>query len=264
MVQLDLEAIATRPYGDGSGICPNSVLGKVRLILEAFAIDDVDLSLSELSRRTGISKASVYRLAQELLNWGMLERSGTDYRLGMRAFELGARVPRFRLLRDALRPYMESLHHSTNESVLLAVLDGLEVLYLEKIANSAKPARASRIAGRMPLHCTATGKVLLAYSPPHVLEAVLARPLERLTPATIVAPGLLREQVLTVASTGYAVEQEETRIGYCSVAVPVRGARGPLLGALAITAPTYRAKMSSYITVLTIISHKLTVSRQID
>jgi DNA-binding IclR family transcriptional regulator len=264
MVQLDLRAIATRPDADGLGVCPNSVLGKVRLILEAFAIDDVDLSLSELSRRTGISKASVYRLAQELLDWGMLERSGTDYRLGMRAFELGARVPRFRLLRDALRPYMESLHHSTKESVLLAVLDGLEVLYLEKIANNVKLPRASRIAGRMPLHCTATGKVLLACSPPHVLEVLLSRPLERLTPATIVAPGRLREQVVTVAGTGYAVEREETRIGYCSVAVPLKGARGLLLGALAITAPTYRAKVSSYVTVLTAVSQKLTVPRQID
>src|SRR5215216_823321 len=148
-------ASQARSYGEGLGQGANSVLGKARLILEAFEIDDIDLSLSELSRRTGVSKASVYRLGQELLDWGMLERSGTDYRLGMRAFELGARVPRFRLLRDALRPYMEHLHHSTKESVLLGVLDGLEVLYLEKIADSVQLARANRIAGRMPLHCTA-------------------------------------------------------------------------------------------------------------
>src|SRR5439155_21949585 len=77
-----------RRYGEGLGEGANSVLGKTRLILEAFELDDTDLSLSELSRRTGISKASVHRLSHELLEWGMLERSGAEYRLGMRAFEL--------------------------------------------------------------------------------------------------------------------------------------------------------------------------------
>ena len=115
-----MEPVYPRPYGAGLGDGANSVLGKARLILESFELDDVDLSLSELSRRTGISKASVHRLAQELLDWGMLERSGQEYRLGMRAFELGSRVPRFRVLRDAARPFMESLHFVTKETVHLA------------------------------------------------------------------------------------------------------------------------------------------------
>ncbi|WP_162253302.1 IclR family transcriptional regulator [Mycobacterium sp. Root135] len=150
----------------------NSVLGKARLILEAFQLDDGSLTLTELSRRTGISKASVHRLNQELLDWGMLERSGLEYRLGMRAFELGSRVPRFRVLRDAVRPYMESLHHRTRETVHLAVLDGLDVLYLEKVAGGPRAARPSRIAGRLPLHSTATGKVLLAFSPATLVQSL--------------------------------------------------------------------------------------------
>lgn len=259
-----MEPVRPRPYGDGLGKGANSVLGKARLILEAFEIDDVDLSLSEVSRRTGISKASVHRLAQELLEWGVLERSGTDYRLGMRAFELGSRVPRFRVLRDALRPFMENLHVVTKETVHLAVLDGLEVLYLEKIADSPRVARPSRIAGRMPLHCTATGKVLLAYSPPGLLEEVLARPLERRTPSTVVVPGVLREQLQKVPGTGHAVELEETRIGYCSVAVPLFGSSGLLLGALSITAPTFRAHTASYVTALTAVSRKVAATHQIN
>ena len=92
----------------------------------------------------------MHRLNQELLEWGMLERIGLEYRLGMRAFELGSRVPRFRVLRDAVRPYMESLHHQTREAVHLAVLDGLEVLYLEKVAGAPQSAgpRASPVACR--------------------------------------------------------------------------------------------------------------------
>ena len=253
-----------RAYGDGLGRGANSVLGKARLILEAFQIDDDDLSLSELSRRTGISKASVHRLAQELLDWGMLERAGTEYRLGMRAFELGSRVPRFRVLRDAVRPHMENLHFATKETVHLGVLDGLEVLYLEKIAARAHAARPSRIAGRMPLHCTATGKILLAYSAPTLLEEVVARSLERRTPSTIMLPGILREQVRKARGAGHATESEETAIGYCSIAVPLFGSSGLLLGALSITAPTFRAQTAQYAAALTAVSRKVTATNQIN
>jgi len=259
-----VEEVSPRRYGDGLGEGANSVLGKVRLILEAFQIDDVDLSLSELSRRTGISKASVHRLSQELLEWGMLERSGAEYRLGMRAFELGSRVPRFRVLRDEVRRFMENLHNTVKEAVHLAVLDGLEVLYLEKIAGGPQAARPSRIAGRMPLHCTATGKVLLSYSPPSVLEDVLARPLERLTPSTIIMPGVLRDQVRKVRLAGHSVETEETVIGYCSVAVPLFGSSGLLLGALSITAPTFRADCAKYAAALTAVSRKVAQTHQIN
>jgi len=234
-------ASQARSYGEGLGHGANSVLGKARLILEAFEMDDTDLSLSELSHRTGISKASVHRLAQELLEWGMLERSGQEYRLGMRAFELGSRVPRFRVLRDAARPFMESLHFATKEAIHLAVRDGREVLYLEKIASGPEAAKPSRIAGRMPLHCTSTGKVLLAYSPTSVVEDVLGGELTRLTRSSTVAPGLLLEQLKKIRSNGYALEQEEVVQGYCSVAVPIHSSGGILLGALAITAPIFRA-----------------------
>jgi len=240
------------------------VLGKARLILEAFQIDDVNVSLSELSRRTGISKATVHRLAQELLEWGMLERAGAEYRLGMRAFELGSRVPRFRLLRDALRPFMENLHYTTKETVHLGVLDGLEVLYLEKVADSPRFARPSRIAGRLPLHCTATGKVLLAYSPPGLLNEVLAMPLQRRTPSTIVEHAVLAEQVRKVNDIGYAVEVEETAIGYSSVAVPLFGGSGLLLAALSITAPTYRANTARYVATLSAVSHAVRAANQIS
>jgi DNA-binding IclR family transcriptional regulator len=256
--------MSPRRYGEGLGEGANSVLGKTRLILEAFRLDDTDLSLSELSRRTGISKASVHRLSHELLEWGMLERSGAEYRLGMRAFELGSRVPRFRVLRDAIRPFMENLHHATKETVHLVVRDGLEILYIEKIAATSQATKPSRIAGRMPLHCTATGKVLLAYSAPTLLDEVLARPLERLTPSTVTLPGMLREQIRKVRAAGHAIELEETAIGYCSVAVPIFGSSGLLLGALSITAPTFRADTTKYAVALAEVMRKVAATGQIN
>lgn len=247
-------------YGEGLGNGANSVLGKARLILESFEIDDVDLSLSELSRRTGISKASVHRLSQELLAWGMLERSGQEYRLGMRAFELGSRVPRFRVLRDAARPFMESLHYATKEAVHLAVRDGREVIYLEKIASGPEAAKPSRIAGRMPVHCTSTGKAILAFSHPSIVEDILAGDLPHLTRSTTVAPGLLIKQLKEVRANGYALEQEEVVQGYCSVAVPIHSSGGTLLGALSITVPTFRADVPKLAQALLATSNRLSCS----
>lgn len=252
------------PYGDGQGQGANSVLGKARLILEAFEHDDIELSLSELSRRTGVSKASVHRLAQELVEWGMLERSGFEYRLGMRAFELGSRVPRFRVLRDAARPTMERLHFTTNEAVHLAVKDGLEAIYLEKVAAAEKSAKPSRIAGRMPLHATATGKALIAFSPPTVLSEVVSRELLRFTPHTTVAPGLLLKQIRRVREVGFALEEDEVTLGYCSVAVPLLSGSRMLLGALSITAPTYRADIHRFSTALLEASHRLSSSNLVN
>nr|WP_281367330.1 IclR family transcriptional regulator [Nocardioides kongjuensis] len=232
--------------------------------MESFTIEDDQISLSDLARRTGISKASVHRLAQELLAWGMLERAGQEYRLGMRAFELGSRVPRFRVLRDSVRPAMEQLHQETREVVHLGVLDGQEVLYLEKVSASPQAARPSRIAGRMPLHCTASGKVLLAHAPSALLEDVIAQGLPRVSAGTVIAPGLLLEQVRQVRERGYAVEQEETTVGYSSVAVPLYGGSGLVLGALSLTAPTFRVDVDRLVAQLRRTVRRIRTSGQLN
>lgn len=218
----------------------NSVLGKARLIIESFTAEDDVLSLAELVRRSGVAKASVHRLAQELLEWGVLERAGNRYRLGLRLFEIGQRVPRQRTLREAAHPYMEDLLIATQEAVHFAIHDGLDVLYVEKLIVHRGIKQQSRVAGRLPLHCTATGKVILAFSPPSLFHEVVCNGLRPLTRKTIVQPGLLRAQVDKVRDDRLAVEVEETRLGYMSVAVPVFSTPTTLAGALSITAPTCR------------------------
>lgn len=221
----------------------NSVLGKVRRILEAFSLDDDTVSLSELARRTHLAKASVHRLAQELVLWGMLERRNGEYSLGMRLFEVGQRVPRQRILRELARPFMEDLLQATGETIHLALLDGLEVLYLEKVSGHAQISRPSRVAGRMPLHCTATGKALLAFGPRTLIDDVVAGGLTRTTPRTTVAPGILTQELQRAREMGYAVEYEQARLGYMSVAIPLVGATGVTVAALAVTAPLSRGKV---------------------
>ena len=224
----------------------NSVLGKVRLILDAFTAESDELTLSELARLSGVAKATVHRLAQELILWGLLERSGTRYRLGLRLFEMGQLVPRQRILRQAALPYMEDLLMATQETVHFAVHDGLDVLYIEKIIGHRGLNKQSRVAGRLPLYCTATGKAILAFSPETLLAEVITQGLRPVTRHTTVSAAVLRKQVERIRQEHIAIEHEETRLGYMSMAVPVFGSSSVLAGALSITAPTVRMNVSRF------------------
>jgi DNA-binding IclR family transcriptional regulator len=246
------------PAPDDDRTDAKSVLGKSRLILESFTMDDNGLSLAEISRRSGIAKTSAYRLAQALVEWGILEREGTDYRLGMRLFELGARVPRIRVLRQTVHPYISVLQTLTKETIHLAVLDGLQSLFIEKETGFTQDPRPTRTAGRTDLHSSATGKVLLAFNPPHVLDAVIQRGLTRHTPRTITNPNVLRDRISQVQEQGYAIEHEELTTGYMAIAVPLVGDDRIGVGAISICAPTFRADIPRYLTALT------TVKKQIE
>ncbi|GII66923.1 IclR family transcriptional regulator [Sphaerisporangium krabiense] len=236
----------TGPAGTGDAEAMNSVLGKARLIIEAFTAEDDSLSLAELVKRTGVAKASVHRLAQELLGWGVLERAGNRYRLGLRLFEIGQRVPRQRILREAALPYMEDLLLATQETVHFAIHEGLDVLYVEKLMVHRGLRKQSRVAGRLPLFCTATGKVIIAFSPPALFHEVVRHGLTPLTHKTIIQPGRLLAQLDKIRAERLAVEVEETRLGYTSLAVPVFADTGTLAGALSITAPTFRMNQGRF------------------
>lgn len=218
-----------------------SVLSKAQRILDAFRLDDDQISLSELTRRSGLAKATVYRLCQELTEWGLLERSGTGYRLGLLLFEIGQRVPQHRILVDAARPFLEDAFVATGEAVHLAVRDGLTVMYLEKIG-SRRVGQPSRVGGHLPLYSTSTGKVILAFSPARVIADVMSAGMVPMTRHTVIAPGHLQAQLARIRAEKIFTEVEETRLGYLSTAVPLFGPADTIVGAVAITAPIYRAQ----------------------
>lgn len=234
---MTVDTMTPQPSG------PPSVLSKARHILDAFLDDDLGvtavLPLTELARRSGVPKASVHRLCQELLEWGLLERAapGTGYRLGLLLFEMGQRVSRQRLLRDAAIGPMEELIAATGATVHLGIRAGLDVLYVEKLAGRRPVAEPSTVAGRLPLHATATGKVLLAFAPRAVLDDALAAGFPRVTPRTLTSPALLGAQLERIRREGHAVEVEECRLGHASLAVPVTDGSG-VVAALSVTAPT--------------------------
>lgn len=217
-----------------------SVVARTAALLDAFDLRHPALGLSELARRSRLPKATTHRLATQLVAQGLLERSADRYRLGVRLFELGQRVPRPRALRDAAVPFLEDLYLASRETVHLATLDGDEVLYIERLVGHDSDRTPSQVAGRMPLHSTATGKAILAHLPEPRREQLLARPLTRVTPHTIVVPTVLATELDRVRRIGWATEREETAIGYVSVAAPILDAHEHPLAALSVTGPSRR------------------------
>lgn len=225
---------------------PNSVLARAFTLLSAFKPGDAELTLAELCRRTAIPKPTAHRLLAELATWDVIERTPTGLRLGMRLFELGQLAPRQRGLREAAAPFLADLFEATHETVHLAILDGTEVVYLQKLDAKAGPAVPSRIGGRMPAHCTGVGKAMLAFSPRERLEHVLAAGLTRRTPRTVIAPGLLERELKTICQRGVAEEHEESGAGIACIAAPVLDASGVAVAAISITGWVHRVDTTRF------------------
>ncbi|MET7793392.1 IclR family transcriptional regulator [Micrococcus luteus] len=167
----------------------------------------------------------------ELDEWGFVVRTAQGrYQLGLRVWELGQTVGH--RLREGARPFVQELHALTGETAQLAIRDGREVLYIERVYGPHRVPRASQVGGRLPLNTTAVGKVILAFEVPEIRDAVLAAPLAGATPRTVTDPGRLREQLEVIRRDGYSITQEEIRMGACSIAVPVfhRGRVGAAVG----------------------------------
>jgi DNA-binding IclR family transcriptional regulator len=216
---------------------PKSVLGKVGLILAAFHDDDFSLSLAELTSRTGIAKATVYRLCQELVEGELLERDGSKYRLGLQLYEIGLRAPRQRTLREAARPIVENLAQHLDNAVNLAVPNASELLCIEHAGGHRNRARSTVGGRRLRLHCSAAGKLTLAMLPDQYPLSMVIPLMDRRTPRTL-TPARLSAELIRIRGQNYATEVEENRPGYLAIAVPVRDGDGAYLAALAVVAPT--------------------------
>ena len=165
------------------GEAPKSVLGKVGLILSAFRDNDFALSLAELTARTGVAKATVHRLCQELVAGNLLEREGAKYRLGLQLYEIGLRAPRQRTLREAAGPVIENLAQKLDNAVNLAVPSGSELLVIENAGRHRNRARSTAGGRRLRLHCSAAGKLTLAMLPEQYPLSRVIPLMDRPTPA---------------------------------------------------------------------------------
>ncbi len=219
---------------------PKSVLARGLLVLDAFGAADTDLTLAQLSARTGLPKATAHRMVAELVAGGWLERTEGGYRLGMKIFVLGQRAPKQRGLREAALPYLEDLYEVTHENVHLTVFDPPDTLFLEKVTGRRSMPIVSRVGGRLPAHCTASGKVFLALGPPSYLRNVVDGGLARLTPRTITMPGLLRQDLDRTLERGYGLNREESEPGVVAVAAPVHDHQRRVIAAVSIAGRAHR------------------------
>jgi DNA-binding IclR family transcriptional regulator len=214
----------------------HSVLGRAARILDGFGDRSPVLSLNQLSERTGLPKSTSYRFAEQLVALGWLERASCGYRVGMRLFELGGLAAGQNRLREVALPELQHLAVAMNYAAHLAILDDGEVLYLNKVRAKGLEL-PTREGGRMPAHCTALGKALLAFAGEGEVERVVRRGLGSLTPQSIVTPDRLRAHLEGVKRTGVAIDCEEASPGICCVAVPVRGS-GRAIAAISLTGPS--------------------------
>ena len=214
-----------------------TVTGRVLGVFEAFTAERPELRLSQISRRTGLPLTTTHRLVGELTRWGALERDDAgNYRIGLRLWEAASLAPRSVGLREAALPFLEDLYEATHQNVQLAVLDGTDAVYIERISGRGAVHVISRPGGRLPLHATGVGLVLLAYGPDELRERVLAGPLKRYTRRTLVDPARLRRELAEVRRTGVAISRGQIELISTSVAAPIRPG-GQVVAALSVVVP---------------------------
>ncbi|MDP9241298.1 MAG: IclR family transcriptional regulator [Actinomycetota bacterium] len=217
-------------------------------VLKEFRHGDRDLGVTELARRLGLGKSTVHRILTTLTADGLLERepSSGHYRLGLAMYDLGANVPIHRDIHQLALPVMEALRHQTQESVHIGVRDGREVVYVERMESQQAVRTFMRIGHRNWAHCTASGKVLLAFLPAERLDSVLdGWELVGKTERTITDLDELRAELRRVRTRGYGTNVNESEPGSSSVAAPIHDSRGEVLAALSLVGPTMRMSTRS-------------------
>ncbi|GAA4623360.1 IclR family transcriptional regulator [Actinoallomurus vinaceus] len=221
-----------------------SVADRLLGVLDAFTADRRALSLSDIARRAGLPLATAHRLVARLVAWGALERDADGcYHIGLRLLEVASLAPRGLALRETAMPYLEDLYEATHENVHLAVRDGLEAVYVERISARSAVRVLSRVGARWPLHATGVGLVLLAYGDRALQETVCARPLRAFTPYTVTDPAVLRRVLAEVRRCGCAVSDRQITEDAISLAAPVRGADGHVVAAVSVVVDAEDARV---------------------
>lgn len=221
-------------------------MSSVQAIDRAFAVLDAlgggPLGVTEVAARTGLPKSTAARLLTTLVGLAAVEQvpGGTDYRLGLRLLALSAGLGRTASLVEAARPVLVALAREAGEAVGLSVRDGSTVHYIDQV-DSGQPVSVRDWTGaRLPMHPVSSGRIFLAAMAPADLDALLARPLERFTPATVVLPARLRAILRDVIRDGLSWTVDEYAEGITSVAAPVVDVAGEVVAALHVHGPSYR------------------------
>lgn len=221
---------------------PASSVGKALVLLGALTGDRVQMGVSDLARATGFSKSTTFRLLSLLVEGGLVDRVGTDYRIGQRILEMAGTVapsPHSEL-RDIAMPHLLDLLAVTKETVHLAVSTGDRILYIEKIFGHNQVSSPSRVGGTLHASCSALGKAISAFSSEAVVRKVVST-IQPRTPYSIAAPSVLLDELRSVRQAGVAFDREEAQLGLTCVAAPVFDASGSqAIAAVSVSGPKNR------------------------
>ncbi|MEJ2890864.1 IclR family transcriptional regulator [Actinomycetospora aeridis] len=215
-----------------------SVLERVVRVLEAFTPSDRALTVGELARRAGLPAATASRMVADMVEHGLLARDADRrVRVGTRLWELASRASPTLSLRELAMPVLEELHALVGHHAQLGVLDGEQVLFVERLSAERAVVNYTRIAARLPLHASSSGLVLLAHAPADLQEHVLAGPLARFTPHTPTDPGELRRRVAAIRRDGFVVCCGYLHPEATGIAVPVRDEHRQVAAAVSVIVP---------------------------
>jgi DNA-binding IclR family transcriptional regulator len=212
-----------------------TVSSRLLEVLFAFSSDRPCLSVADLTRMTGMSRATVRRLVLELVSVGALQRDDTGrYTVGLRLWQLGTLAPLTESLRTLAQPFLEDLYTALQQHVQLAVLEGQEAVIIERLSAPGALPLASHVGGRQPLHCCGVGKVLLSHADQELIDKVLSGTLRRYTDRTVVDPAELRSQIADCRRTGTAIVRGEFTDDADSVATRILDGEGRVVAALSV------------------------------
>jgi IclR family pca regulon transcriptional regulator len=207
-------------------------------VLSTFNLATAELSLAQIVASTGLSKSTAFRILRTLEEAGYLTRNAETlrYRPGLKVLELGFTALSSLGLRDVARPFLERLSRETGETVSLSLLDGLEVVYIDRVRNQSIVGVVLELGSRIPAHCASMGKAMLAHLPTEDLAALLeATPLAPCTTRSIVDPAALERELARIRRRGYAINDQELEAGLRAVAAPIRNHSGGVVAAINTT-----------------------------
>jgi DNA-binding IclR family transcriptional regulator len=210
-------------------------------ILEELANHEEGLGVTELANRLDIHKSSIHRLLSTLVYRGLVKQDPkTDnYKLGLKLFELGSRIFNDLEIREYAKPYLEELVAATDEAVHLVIMDQGEIVYIDKVESSKTIRMNSQIGKRVPVHCSAVGKAMLAYYPKARVDQIIKEQgLAKYTENTITDLKELKEHLTKIKEQGYAIDNVEHELGIRCVAAPIFNYSGKVVSSVSVSGPT--------------------------
>ncbi|MFE1360082.1 IclR family transcriptional regulator [Streptomyces harbinensis] len=240
---------------------PSDVVGRAIRLLVLVGEHPHGITLSELSRASGVPVSTAHRLVNALCREGLVdfETAGKRYKPGLRLFQLGQQAGQVYGFAGTALPVMRRVTERTEEATLMSVLDGTRHLYVHYVDGPLPVGVRSEPGRHGPLHCTSMGKILIAFAPEDVRADLLERvDLTPYGPNSITDRARLREDVLRAADRGYATADEEHHAGLRAVAVPILRPDGTALACLSTAAPAFRRSLDDLVALVPLLREAAT------